>query len=93
MTNIPGRSGWNIVQRTEAMVKEKTTRMLKNIDDCLALRGAVQREKDRVERLEAAGFPALSAAVSGVDRNACDGGAMTGKKWNKKNKGRKFDLR
>ncbi|EXJ57019.1 hypothetical protein A1O7_07363 [Cladophialophora yegresii CBS 114405] len=59
MKDVRGGSGWSIVHRTDAMVKRKTGRMLKDIDDCLALRDAGEREKERVERLETEGFPAL----------------------------------
>ncbi|KAJ9615821.1 hypothetical protein H2200_001898 [Cladophialophora chaetospira] len=84
MTDLPGRSGWSIVQRTEAMVKEKTRRMVKNVDDCLALRDPADREKDRVARLETEGFPVLRVKKTDVGA----GGALTRKK-SKKGKGNK----
>ncbi|OCT49212.1 hypothetical protein CLCR_04793 [Cladophialophora carrionii] len=75
MKDVRGGSGWSIVHRTDAMVKRKTARLLKDIDDCLALRDAGEREKDRVERLETEGFPALQAVISGACQSTKDSGA------------------
>ncbi|ETI25946.1 hypothetical protein G647_02723 [Cladophialophora carrionii CBS 160.54] len=75
MKDVRGGSGWSIVHRTDAMVKRKTARMLKDIDDCLALRDAGEREKDRVERLETEGFPAWQSVISGSRQSTKDSGA------------------
>jgi hypothetical protein len=79
MNDIRGGSGWSIVQRTDSMVKRKTARMLNEINDCLALRNAGEREKERMEQLETQGFPVLQKLISGASQRS--------KKNKKKNKG------
>lgn len=83
MKDVRGGTGWSIVDRSEAMVKKDTTRMLKGIDNCLALRGDAQREKERVEQLETCGFPALQATVSEATHGGNDGMTLVRKKSKK----------
>lgn len=59
-----GGQGWSIVERADSMVNENTMHMIREIDDCLALRGAHGKEEARVEGLESEGSPTPDAVVA-----------------------------